>query len=453
MKKADKQKAEETVKILRDVHNTIRKTVAAGNTAASMELLEQCQACAISLGEMIEALEGEGFVTVGLLECYCELVYEIYEEIQKPGLKDGNRLHNQLAKQLIQIGKSIERDIQVRQEAVFLPYKASMWDSLESIWRAAEEDPQWDAYVIPIPYYDKKPDGSFCEMHYEGDLYPDYVPVTDYRNYDFAARRPDVIFIHNPYDGDNYVTSVTPFFYSDNLKCFTEKLVYVPYFILGDIDPENEEALENITHFCMTPGVVNADKVIVQSENMRQVYINILTKAAGDRTRRHWEEKILGLGSPKTDKVLAARKEDQEIPEDWMRIIRKQDGSWKKIILYKTSVTALLRHEEKMLRKMKDVFRIFAENRDDVALWWRPHPLIKATIGSMRPQLWGEYERIVEEYRRGGWGIYDDSAELDRAIVICDGYYGDWSSLVELCREAGKMVMIQEVENIEGDER
>ena len=106
-----------------------------------------------------------------------------------------------------------------------------------------------------------------------------------------------------------------------------------------------------------------------------------------------------------------------------------------------------------MLRKMKDVFRIFAENRDDVALWWRPHPLIKATIGSMRPQLWGEYERIVEEYRRGGWGIYDDSAELDRAIVICDGYCGDWSSLVELCREAGKMVMIQEVENIEGDER
>ena len=45
-----------------------------------------------------------------------------------------------------------------------------------------------------------------------------------------------------------------------------------------------------------------------------------------------------------------------------------------------------------------------------------------------------------------GWGIYDDSAELERAIALCDGYYGDHSSLVQLCQEAGKPVMIQDVE-------
>ena len=42
-------------------------------------------------------------------------------------------------------------------------------------------------------------------------------------------------------------------------------------------------------------------------------------------------------------------------------------------------------------------------------------------------------------------GIYDDTADVDRAIACCDGYYGDWSSLVGLCREAGKPVMIQRV--------
>ena len=54
-------------------------------------------------------------------------------------------------------------------EAVFLPYKASMWDSLESVWKAADEDPNCDVYVNLIPYYDNKPDGSFKEMYYEGD--------------------------------------------------------------------------------------------------------------------------------------------------------------------------------------------------------------------------------------------------------------------------------------------
>ena len=38
--------------------------------------------------------------------------------------------------------------MKVRKEVVFLPYKASMWDSLESVWKAAEEDPDCVAYVF-----------------------------------------------------------------------------------------------------------------------------------------------------------------------------------------------------------------------------------------------------------------------------------------------------------------
>ena len=61
---------------------------------------------------------------------------------------------------LKEIKNSILYDINdSKKEVVFLPYKASMWDSLESVWKAADEDPECDAYVIPIPYYDKNPDG------------------------------------------------------------------------------------------------------------------------------------------------------------------------------------------------------------------------------------------------------------------------------------------------------
>ena len=55
----------------------------------------------------------------------------------------------------------------------------------------------------------------------------------------------------------------------------------------------------------------------------------------------------------------------------------------------------------------------------------------------------GEFNRVVEKYRHEGWGIYDDTADLERAIALSDAYYGDWSSVVTLYQAAGKPIMIQ----------
>ena len=63
----------------------------------------------------------------------------------------------------------------------------------------------------------------------------------------------------------------------------------------------------------------------------------------------------------------------------------------------------------------------------------------------MRPDLMEEYYDIVEKYKKEGWGIYDDTSDLHRAIAISDAYYGDPSSLVELYRMTGKAIMIQDV--------
>lgn len=450
MRKAQKKQMDEVLRLLGQVHRGVRQMIQAGKKAEAMDLLGQCQGAAIDLGETIEQTEGKDFVTVVYLEEYCESVYQIYEKLLQGQHVQSEKAYKHLKKALQKVKNSANNDIKVRTEAVFLPYKASMWDSLESVWKAADEDPDCDAYVIPIPYYDKNPDGSFREEHYEGDLYPEYVPVTSYQDYDFAEHCPDVVFIHNPYDECNYVTSVHPFFYSRNLKQYTDKLVYIPYFILDEIDPEDTNAVKGMEHFCTTPGVIYADQVIVQSEDMRKVYVNVMTEFAEKSgmekmDRKYWEKKILGLGSPKVDKVLNTRKEDLMIPEEWLKIIEKPDGSWKKVIFYNTTVTGLLQYGELYLEKMKDVFSVFYENREDVALLWRPHPLMEATVGSMRPELWAGYSENVEKYKAEGWGIYDDSAELERAIGVCDGYYGDRSSVVDLCQKVGKLVMVQDL--------
>ena len=453
MRKAQKRQAEELVRQMQEAHEQIKKYMeqggASANGANAMELLADCQNAGIALGTLIEESEGEGHPAVSALEEYCELVYGIHGGISDGTWKNANKAYKLLKQKLIKAENSIRNDVRIRKEAVFLPYKASMWDSMESVWKAADEDSDCDAYVIPISYYDKNPDGSFGEMHYEADQYPDYVPITPYNEYDFESRRPDSIYIHNSYDNCNIVTSVEPFFFSSNLKKFTDMLVYIPYFVLGEIKPEDDNAIEGMKHFCTTPGVFNADRVIVQSEDMKQVYIKALLDYTDDHSeaaRKYWGNKILGLGSPKFDKVAGTKMEDINIPDGWLKIIEKPDGSRKKIIFYNTSVGALLQHDEKMLAKIKDVLGVFKENKGEAALLWRPHPLIKATVSSMRPQLWEEYDAIVRNYIEEGWGIYDDTADMDRAVAISDAYYGDGSSIVELYKKTGKPVMLQDVD-------
>lgn len=445
MTEGQKQEILHMLQALYDIHEKIAGALQQQEMVRVQELLLECQECGIHIGNRIEASCGEGFVTVSCLEAYCECVYQIYA-----GQCQAQEAEGVLNESLDCVKESIRKDIAVRKEVVFLPYKASMWDSLESVWRKKNADPECDVYVIPIPYYDKNPDGSFHTMYYEGDNYPDYVEVTDYKSYCIKERRPDEIYIHNPYDGVNCVTSVPTEFYASNLKKYTDKLVYIPYFVLEEIEPDDREKIETMKHFCLLPGVLHATQVIVQSENMRQIYINELMAAFQQQgnaaARKYWENKIRGNGSPKLIKAQDTRKEEVELPADWLNIIQKSDGTWKNVVFYNTGVNALVHYGERLLEKIEEVFEIFKEQREDIAFLWRPHPLMKSTILAQKPRLLEWYDRIEAQYWEEGWGIYDDTADLNRAVALSDVYYGDESSVQRLFEENKKKVIIQNVD-------
>lgn len=466
MSRYNREKHIKNIELLQDASYAISRLLDEGRGQEVLQLLAECQDAAIALGSHIEKLYGLGTQTVGALEQYCEALYQLSvamcsdeERAGQHGGEDAIQANQPFAHAMRDLSQATEQiritydaEFPEKKEVVFLPYNASMWDSLESVWMAARDDENCDAYVVPIPYYDLDAKRNFIEKHYEGDLYPDYVPITHYADYDLEEHHPDIIFIHNPYDEGNHITSIAPEFYSSRIKDFTDKLVYIPYFVLGEIKPDNQTAIDSMKHFCYLPGTIYADKVIVQSEDMRQIYINEYLKAAiltGESvTRAELEERILGLGSPKFDKAVNTKKENLEIPAEWLEIIEKPDGSWKKIIFYNTSIGAFLKGNEQMLEKIKDVLRIFKENQDEVALLWRPHPLMMQTLESMRLDLKESYVKIVQQYRAEGWGIYDDTPDMDRAIAISDAYYGDPSSVVQLYQETGKPVMVQNVECI-----
>lgn len=421
---------------------------------AIIELVTDCQDSAISMGEQIEKMYGEGTASVGILEQYCETLYLLTISLQDAIKR--RELYNTLNKQLKKLRGVMNNELPDKLEVVFLPYKASMWDSLESVYLAAKEDENCDAYCVPIPYFDRNADGSLGQMHYEGNEYPANIEITDWQTYNLEERRPDVIYIHNPYDEWNLVTCVHPAYFAKNLKKYTDKLVYIPYFVLDEIEPDNQVAIDKMKHFVWTPGVIYADEVILQSDKMKQIYVSEFIKAArenglgGDFTnRRKVEEKFLGIGSPKFEKIQNIKREELEIPKEWLKVIQKPDGTWKKIIFYNTSVSALLQGGEKMIFKIGNTLKIFEENRNEVTLLWRPHPLIEPTLTSMRPYLWNAYKKIRDQYIYAKWGIYDASIDMDRAIVISDAYYGDPSSIVSIYKKTGKPIMIQSVDVIQ----
>lgn len=301
-----------------------------------------------------------------------------------------------------------------RTEMVFLSYKASMSDSLETIYLAAKADPNCDAYFIPIPYYDVQPNGDLGDMHYEGaEHYPAHLTLTDYRTYNIAQRQPDAIFSYYPYDVRNYVTRIPSDYFFENLQLSTDMLVYVPYFV--------EETTDE--RFMVQPGPIYADRVIVTSQRHQANYEAALRKAGYDQGL---DEKIIVLGSPKIDKLLTASPADFDLPQSWATRIRDRQ-----VVLYNTSIAAMLSNPERYFLKLYEVFQHFKDSERDV-LWWRPHPLLLASYGAMAPTLLSAYKSLLLVYETQEYGILDTTSDLHRALAYSDVYYGDESSLLYL---------------------
>lgn len=446
MNRFQKQQILDIITSLHILHQESKERLGHRDYEAVRTVLSDCQEAAIQIGEAIENIAGTGTEAVTYLENYCEKLYQVNVQLEEISAQKACKLLESI---LIKAENEIKH-MTVRKEVVFLPYKASMWDALESVYLAAKADESTDAFVVPIPYYDRRADGTLGEMHYEGNEYPTNIEIVDYRTYNLEERHPDAVYIHNPYDEFNNVTCVPERYFSRTLRNYTDCLVYIPYFILTEIEPDDQSRIDKMSHFCFVPGVIYAHKVIVQSEKMRQIYINEYIKVAKPMglpaDRKMLENKILGIGSPKLERVQNISKDSCELPKEWIKVIEKPDGTRKKIVFYNTSISALLQYDERMLEKIKNVFRIFRERRDKFALLWRPHPLISSTIKSMRPQLWNEYIKIVKEYREEEWGIYDDSADLDRAIALSDAYYGDYSSVANLYKKTGKPLILQNID-------
>jgi hypothetical protein len=400
---------------MENAHKTIDKVIDIYNAQQLYDMLQVMQESAIQIGNEVEQSEGENHPIVKKLETYCELVWLCSQEENR---QEKLKINKKLSRFIIQIYSQIKNEIPEKVVCLFLPYQASMWDSLESIWNAAKDYEGCECYVMPIPYYDKNPDGSIGNMHYDGMDFPDYVPITSWEQIDLRQLHPDFTFIHNPYDQFNNVTTIDPDYYVKNLKEVSEMVIYSPYFISGmylDAEAFNNKIL--------VPSLLLVDKIVTQSKEQYDLYIKIGINA----------DKLILSGSPKFDAYVNLDYKGIEIPKEWKEKIGNN-----KVIIINTSIGHMLKFKTYMDFLTKTLN--FLASQEGITLIWRPHPLFESTIKRMRSEWMVQYKSNIESIKSKG-AIIDEFADNKIATVASDGMISDMSSWTRQYMITGKPVL------------
>lgn len=428
-----RQQLEEKLVLLSKIHEKVLLLHQYGDSQNELTLLNECQNLAVTIGTSIEKKLGEGTQAVANLEQYCEIIFQLYDAISQGNVIPQTDMQGMLEELIGAVITSVTQ-LPLKKEIVFMPYRASQWKAIESAWRKAKEDPNNDVKVVPIPYFYKRELGrKLSEMHYDGPDFPEYLNIISYEEYNLQNNHPDEIYIQNPYDGWNYTLTVHPSFFSEDLIKNCEKLIYIPWFKIDEMNPNDARGLKSRMHFVPFPGVVRADEVIVQSEAMRESYIEYLCQWLGEDTRPMWEAKIIGTGSPVNDVV----EEKTKLPEEW---------AGKKVLLYYVSQNALLEHRDHILDKVNRTLDTFAEQAEKLQVIWLQDQFLEVNLRPRVPEVLDAYYQIIERANQNSWVTVTDTTEQELAIKMSDAFYGDGSQIAQLMKQAGKPVMLQNIE-------
>ncbi|MBR4667265.1 MAG: LicD family protein [Butyrivibrio sp.] len=334
-------------------------------------------------------------------------------------------------------------------EILFLPVKAKWWKTMEDVYLDAKADERNTVKVIPIPWYECDALGNIGRLHDERALFPESVETLSYEEYGFEGKHVDCIVVQVPYDGWSCAITLPEFFYSNNLLQMTDELVYVPYFDAADPDEEGDKASVALTYLIEQPVVVSADKIILKSEKLRQLYLDTLIKKSGEETRVYWENKIKVFGESaekeSIEKAPVIQTNEDTDDNDWNALVGNTDG--RKVIVYYITISMLLKGREKAIDKIKRSLDIFEDAKDKVTTIILPQDKISDDLKEIDPDLYNEFEKIAEDIIPAKANcVYDKHGISLNHIEKWNAFYGDRGAVPMRCVELGIPVMIENMD-------
>ena len=129
------------------------------------------------------------------------------------------------------------------------------------------------------------------------------------------------------------------------------------------------------------------------------------------------------------------------IPGKWRNQAVRSDGSYKKIILYYISTNGVLEHKHEMFEKIGRTMDVFKQYKEDIVCLLAFENNMEEVLEGENSELLMDYQCALRKYNEYILG----NGELMDAVKACDAFYGEAGAEAQMCRNANKPVMIENV--------
>ncbi len=449
--------AAEALSNIEKLHNAFlaeisRKTAGAeqaDSVAQLLDMLAQCQSVAIDLGNFIEQMKGEENLSakacVAALEEYCEKIFNAYNNLSLVlgrEKEDFQKLCAALNRAFVQMKQTVESEIIYKKLVAFLPDNPKRWKEMQALYDYYAQQENTEACVIPLPLFAKNLYGEIVAGQDEYDRndkrneYPAYLNVIPWhtvqlQSYEFAA-----IVIQNPYDAENPYLTVPPVYYAKQLQQYTDCLIYMMPQGVNDFTENDITDVYGLKYSLMMPGAMYADKILIESGAMKELFVNHLTAFAGEDTKEVW-----------ADKVMTISAFSGESAQTGQPVQNGQCGQTppKKKLLYCIGENEFYENAEMAINKVKERLNVMTQYPESlkVAVCLYPYDIAAWDIctGQEKDML----VQVLKEYRKNkGIELLTKNVFDINGIDDMTAYYGSPSPLICRFVQQRKPAMVSE---------
>ena len=449
--------AAEALSNIEKLHNAFlaeisRKTAGAeqaDSVAQLLDMLAQCQSVAIDLGNFIEQMKGEENLSakacVAALEEYCENIFNVYNNLSLAlgrEKEDFQKLCAALNRAFVQMKQTVESEIIYKKLVAFLPDNPKRWKEMQALYDYYTQQENTEACVIPLPLFTKNLYGGIVAGQDEYDRndkrneYPDYLNVIPWhtvqmQSYEFAA-----IVIQNPYDAENPYLTVPPAYYAKQLQQYTDCLIYMMPQGVNDFTENDITDIYGLKYSLTVPGTMYADKILIESGAMKELFVNHLTAFAGEDTKEVWDDKVMTIAaflgeSAQTGQPVQNGQCGQTPP--------------KKKLLYCIGENEFYENAEMAINKVKERLNVMTQYLESlkVAVCLYPYDIAAWDIctGQEKDML----VQVLKEYRKNkGIELLTKNVFDINGIDDMTAYYGSPSPLICRFVQQRKPAMVSE---------
>lgn len=413
------------------------------NITQMLDTLAQSQGVAIDLGNFIEQMKGEQHPSakdcVAAFQVYCEKIFNIYNALSSR--VENKKICEELQQAFIMMKQTVEDEIINKKLIAFLPDNPKRWKEMQNMYDYYVQQENTEVCVIPLPLFTKNPYGEVAAQQEDYDIndrrneYPDnlnIIPCTaiQMHHYEFAT-----IIIQNPYDAENPYLTVPPEYYAKRLQQYTECLIYMMPQGVSDFSENDTTDVYGLKYSLTMPGAMYADKILIESSAMKELFVNHLIAFAGEDTRLVWNEKI------ETISTFVGTDNFKEVLQEKNR---QMEQAKQKTLLYCIGENEFFQNTAAALDKVKERLDVMTQYPDSLKVVVCLYPYDIAMWDIISAQEKDELIQVLKEYQNNKNIGLLKAADIN--IDCMTAYYGSPSPLICQFAEQHKAAMVSESE-------